>query len=140
MGRHIQNDGLYPILGQILGNLQADITGADNHSPFHLSGGELLPQGNGILRSPHKKDVFQIHSVDGGPDGTGACGNHQLVIRINGFLPGVQIDSRHLFCSTVHMNGFCAGQDLCSGEALVFLRRIDNQSFFVLNDMAHIVR
>ena len=109
MRRHVQHKGFHSIFCQVFCNLQANIAGAHNHSPFDSAIGDQIPQGNGVLWGAHEEHIFQIHALNRRTDWTGSCRNDQLVIGIYRLFPGVQVNGGHLLGITVHFHGFHPG-------------------------------
>ena len=58
-----------PLVPQILCHLKADKSAACHHSPLNLSSLHSLSEGNGIVRRPHKEYIFQIKTLNLGPEG-----------------------------------------------------------------------
>ena len=137
---HIQHKRLHAVGLEVFRDLETDVACADDNSASNAALRNDVAQRDRILRRTHEEHIFKIHTRDRRVDWARARGNNQLIVSKGFLLAGGKIYGSDLLGSTINLRRLHAHKHLCSGQAFVLCRGIDDQLFFLLDHMAHVIR
>jgi len=137
---HIDYSHRNPSHLKVLRNLKADKSASHHNRTFHPMLLHIRPHCISILRSPHLEYSRKPHSRHIRNNRRCTDRKNQIVVGIYFFLAVCQIPRLYIFCFCIQMESLSPSQDAHSGESFKFLRCIDNQLLFCLDQSSYIIR
>mmetsp|Transcript_20799 Transcript_20799/g.52881 ORF Transcript_20799/g.52881 Transcript_20799/m.52881 type:complete len:599 (+) Transcript_20799:115-1911(+) len=127
-------------VSQVLRHLETDEAAAHHHGALDARGLDVLAHSTRVRDGLHGKDTGQVHTRQGGLDGSRARGQHQLVVAVSLLLACLEVLGHHRLGLTVDGDDLSALTHLDVEPVVELGWRGHQQLGLLSNDAGHMVR